>query len=76
MMYPCKSGKILVSLVKFHPWIQEIWWIQTVTQMATPRIRNETIISPLTFGRGDIIIVIIICVSCTDERMELKFYQY
>ena len=72
-MYPCKSGKILVSLVKFHPLIQEIWWIQTVTLMPAPRIRNDTIMSPLTFGGGGgIIIIIIIHVSCTDERMELK----
>ena len=39
---------IHASLVKFHPLIQEIWYIQTVTPtpMPMPRIRTETILSP------------------------------
>ena len=41
---------IHASLVKFHPLIQEIWWIPIVRP--TPGIRTETNMYPLTFGGG------------------------
>ena len=39
-------------MVKFHPLIEKVWWIQTVTPTPTPGIRTETNMSPLTFGGG------------------------
>ena len=46
---------ILASMVKFHPLIQEIWWIRIVMLTPMPGIRTETNISPPHLWWGNII---------------------
>ena len=63
---------IHTSLVKYHPLIQEIWCIQTVTP--TPGIRTETNMSPPHLWWGDIIILK--SVHWSWGRWHLKVFQF